>query len=740
MLKDYYRDFGRSVWLTLTILGPQLVLTWVLLVPDQSAALAERALETKTGMRQINQLFLLSLLSACITQTYAMGLINVAVRANPFTRSVGANGTYDFSRNVQRQALVPTNFPILLGGVTWSIPLLYIFRAAINASSGDVLIDLSCSDYFWPLACYLGGDSKKLVVLALVVVWWILGSLVIRALFELEIIVAFLARTSVRRVEGLRNTSLFVLFPLSALLLGSEIGTISEGRLLKFKTPFDSVFMLMAWITICTVLLSALREWSLRRNSTGVGALVLFAVFALGAKSESSYPLRLSQAVVPKLQDRERADQKLTDELGQSLIRKFGADQTAPIFAISAQGGGIIAAYQSAIALARLQDQCREFSDHILSATGVSGGSLGLGVFFAAVDIVDRYEPSAWDQIKTCSPAPLIKHDKRHKGKGLHEALVDEYFGGDFLAPLLAGLLYHDTPMQIFVGSISYLPVIGEKIADSIWSASRDRSAFFENAISARWDITVRLIEEEYGKRSEGIENYFERSVGVAAPGEPFKYYSVVDSESGTPFVIGNRPFPVSAKSGSPIMDLRQLVDLRSMSVASAIVASARFPFITPPGIIKLDSIGEDRALRIVDGGYFDNSGASITQVITQYFKASMARPTLIPLSFAHETDKPWQWNKFADLSSVLLALVNTRSATSKYWRRQLITDLDGQRVEFILPYSKETVRLAWTLTEKTRQHIKTHTWPWSGSLDLNPKNSSNYKITKFFTAPYERP
>jgi hypothetical protein len=52
-----------------------------------------------------------------------------------------------------------------------------------------------------------------------------------------------------------------------------------------------------------------------------------------------------------------------------------------PLFIVAAQGGGFYAAYHSALSLARLQDACSEFSDHVFAISSVSGGSLGAAVF-----------------------------------------------------------------------------------------------------------------------------------------------------------------------------------------------------------------------------------------------------------------------------------------------------------------------------------------------------------------------
>jgi hypothetical protein len=55
--------------------------------------------------------------------------------------------------------------------------------------------------------------------------------------------------------------------------------------------------------------------------------------------------------------------------------RKKG--KTYPVIVVAAQGGGVYAAYHSALSLARLYDSCPEVVDHIFVLSGVSGGALG---------------------------------------------------------------------------------------------------------------------------------------------------------------------------------------------------------------------------------------------------------------------------------------------------------------------------------------------------------------------------
>ena len=56
-----------------------------------------------------------------------------------------------------------------------------------------------------------------------------------------------------------------------------------------------------------------------------------------------------------------------------------------PVFIVAAQGGGIYAAHNAARFLARMQDLCPGFRQHLFAISAVSGGSVGSATFAAAL-------------------------------------------------------------------------------------------------------------------------------------------------------------------------------------------------------------------------------------------------------------------------------------------------------------------------------------------------------------------
>ncbi|MEA5603996.1 hypothetical protein, partial [Nostoc sp. UHCC 0252] len=121
-------------------------------------------------------------------------------------------------------------------------------------------------------------------------------------------------------------------------------------------------------------------------------------------------------------------------------IKKFTTEEKEyPIYIVSAQGGGIFAAYHAASTLSRLQDLCPEFASHVFAISGVSGGSLGAAVFSS---LINTESPSFSE--KPCSPLDKALEQKDQK-RGVLETKAHKLLDQDFLSPLLAAGLFPDS-------------------------------------------------------------------------------------------------------------------------------------------------------------------------------------------------------------------------------------------------------------------------------------------------------
>lgn len=285
-------------------------------------------------------------------------------------------------------------------------------------------------------------------------------------------------------------------------------------------------------------------------------------------------------------------------------------DRPYPVFIVTAAGGGHYAAEHAATVLARLQDLCPSFSQHIFAISSVSGGSLGSAVFSGLV----RNKKFAKNELYK----PCIFEKKK---EGPIERRVKLFFASDhdFLSPLLTKTLFHDLLQR-------FLPKPVERL---------DRSSALDESFNRAWEQTV---PEETG--------YFEKpflELWDPSDAAPALLLNATDVNSGSRRVIA--PFRIeNLGDSSPInffyhAGLLSVTDLLSgtppqgdVPLNVAVGISARFPFVLPAAsFTKTVSVNEDQVqsddsarsvkIRLVDGGYFENSGAETALDVVSHLK-----------------------------------------------------------------------------------------------------------------------
>src|SRR5262245_14871335 len=252
---------------------------------------------------------------------------------------------------------------------------------------------------------------------------------------------------------------------------------------------------------------------------------------------------------------------------------------SSPIL-VSAEGGGIRAAYWTAVSLEELS-QARDVPLLVDTAilSGVSGGSLGIATFLAAQELPRE------------ARLPCIR----------------EFLSGDFLSPLLAGLLFLDVPRLV-------LPA---------WLLDTHRGDYFEDFMARRW---LALTKSDYFYRS------LERAAGDAK-GRVAVYLNATDALSGQYIGLTARQTDGAKAPGQlSLSDLNMAVldRLPDLRIAQAVHMSARFPYLSPNPDLRIPATEASLVLfgqtapakkavedpttavsvaSLVDGGYFDNSG-----------------------------------------------------------------------------------------------------------------------------------
>jgi hypothetical protein len=258
----------------------------------------------------------------------------------------------------------------------------------------------------------------------------------------------------------------------------------------------------------------------------------------------------------------------------------------SPIFFVAAAGGGLRAAYWAATMLATADDRtCGEFGRHVYAYSGVSGGSLGIAAYLA--------QRQVW---AAKPPAERCKHGRR--------AEMERMLGRDFLAPVAGSLLFAEMT-QRFV-PFDYL--------------AEDRGTTLAKAWSAAWD-------DVFPQHKGRFDRPFLEVFAAAKDGssQPVVLLNATAVETGRRVIASN----VAARIPGAIDLFRpvQRVPLKTsgLTLREAVLNSARFTYVSPAATVHACSkpnpdgtCAEEKFWdRLVDGGYFENSGlATLTDAI----------------------------------------------------------------------------------------------------------------------------
>ncbi|WP_148216095.1 hypothetical protein [Acaryochloris marina] len=425
-----------------------------------------------------------------------------------------------------------------------------------------------------------------------------------------------------------------------------------------------------------------------------------------------------------------------------------------PVYIVSAQGGGIYAAYHAASTLAKLHDTSDgKFSSHVFAISSVSGGSLGSAVYSALV------KEFAQQQNKNInSPTTINVHKKI-------SPYVEKILGNDFLSPLFSLALFPDL-LQRFIP----IPI-------STW----DRVRGLELALEEYWDNTFNASTE-----MKNYENYFSNSYKEfwnLCEENPALVLNTTNVETGERVVFS--PFKFSTNGLNSFFDFDLVYPNIPLSTATFI--SARFPIFTPAGWFKHYVKDETSATkrisksRLVDGGYFDNSGVATARDIideiledTQIYnpktvkksKEKVLRISLINIALVDSPDT----RKFSDAShqglneilSPLRTVVNVRNSRANSIIEQAEDDLNTHplavsnikknknesnmkiiyNTRFIPIYldnyigERATLPLGWLLSKNTRMSIDTQIPEPDNDLDSDSlcksDESDSFVIEKY--------
>jgi hypothetical protein len=271
---------------------------------------------------------------------------------------------------------------------------------------------------------------------------------------------------------------------------------------------------------------------------------------------------------------------------GKQATSKGG--QSAPIVFVATAGGGIRAAYWTAVALGHLSDRLPSFPDRLFAISGVSGGSLGAVLIQALI----------------------AREDPLPRG---FESTAKSLLQQDFLGPTILRMAFTELVMPLS-------HVVGFS----------DRGKALELGWSASWSSTF-----------EGSDNPLDdpfMDLWGNNPQErwrPVLLLNATHEEQGKRIITSN----VRVTEGPFVdaWDMHQLLGGRDLPLSTAAHNSARFSWVSPAGTI-IGSDGRSRG-HVVDGGYFENYGAVTILEIARAALLELRDRKLLPIIIQISSD-----------------------------------------------------------------------------------------------------
>jgi hypothetical protein len=341
-----------------------------------------------------------------------------------------------------------------------------------------------------------------------------------------------------------------------------------------------------------------------------------------------------------------------------------------PVFLISAQGGGLYAAYNTAVVLARLQDRCPAFAQHIFAVSSVSGGSLGAAVFAA----LSRSRAGNTRNPSPCSEldgeVPESAADDNKAKRGSFEIATKRILEHDFLSPLIAGALFPDFLQQFVPFKV---PVFDRARAleyawEEAWRAgtteSKDEQSLFGSSFRQLWDPTKS---------------------------SPALFLNTTVVETGGRMIIAP-------------------VRLREQTAAPSSIARAPFD-----ETVKVK-------IRLGDGGYFENSGVAtafdLYMNLDEHIRERSKEVVLYLIQIGSPIGVPRASDRFGELLSPLKTMLKTREARGEAAVSQVSylnrlgalgasgDDANNRFFEFSLDSRQLKLPLGWDLSMTSRARI----------------------------------
>lgn len=429
-----------------------------------------------------------------------------------------------------------------------------------------------------------------LVIIALVPPWGVqsfLGAFAVLVVQILSMIPLF-ARPLWDSEEKILKLFGVIIGMFAVLYAATSVNAVDFGRLAT------AVVLVALFVSLISILIGTLLRWP----GWAFAALV-WIVVAFGGDFEFRH-----EAKYHPLPQYERMQYLSADPFALWLLDRPDADfyrqneLPYPVFLISSEGGGGYAKAHAYTFLSKMSERCPNFAQHVYALIGVSGGQIGNTMFHSHLEVQDI------EGVAPCSVRSQTSHAR--------------YLASDHLSPLLAQLLFVEVPRKILL----------------LGSSEKGRSEVLTDSFSDTVDGYDAIPDIPY--RQHFWRYNLEKPFAAELTGKPALVSVTTNVETGNRYVFSPFNFPSRGEShldffaGAGDIEGGEK-DLLDPALSSVTVASASFPWVTPSlrfswerGHNKnRDSTGQSNrrdpsveesiqsgAVSLVDGGYFENSGA----------------------------------------------------------------------------------------------------------------------------------
>ncbi|KRQ14670.1 hypothetical protein [Bradyrhizobium manausense] len=502
------------------------------------------------------------------------------------------------------------------------------------------------------------------------------------------------------------------------------------------------IFIFSIFMIFLTLVMGQLSFWSQKMNFPFLGILVVLGLTFEFVGLNDDHKLRAVSATVHSGTEAAAAP---APTLKAEFARWYAsrADRAYyeakkspyPIYVVSAEGGGIYAAYHAASFLGALQDQCPSFAHHLFAISSVSGGSLGASLFAAIASQAGaaKMQSTAGNPCRGDKPAHLKPGQIDENSDRFFDIMADQVFGHDLLSPLVASMLFPD-----FLQRFLPYPINGfdraRSIEDAFEGAWDDTLDKLRKKSLGFWQDKVNILSQPYRShwRADGSSPALLLNTTEIATGRRRVISPFVFAEDKLRFLpIWNEPWAVTLKSDKLVRDI---------PLSTAAIVSARFPWVTPAGWFydvpfesgRRQPILHDgkpllEEIQLVDGGYFDNSGVFTALELIRSIKAAASeaglsnsiRINLLVLTSAVGPDEPPA--HATEVSAPVQALLAARIAAGRATVEEALHGFDGHGETGVPnvdgPQSVRKVELrdvgyplplGWRLSQMTRMLMRT--------------------------------